>query len=75
LGGRTNAWYRVTLREGKNREIRKIFEYFGCMVNRLIRVQYGPFVLGDLKTGEVKEVSPQVVQRFIEELQMPRVKI
>jgi 23S rRNA pseudouridine2605 synthase len=68
LGGRTNAWYRVTLREGKNREIRKLFEYFGCMVNRLIRVQYGPFVLGDLKTGEVKEVSPVVVARFVEEL-------
>jgi 23S rRNA pseudouridine2605 synthase len=68
LGGRTNAWYRVTLREGKNREIRKLFEYFGCMVNRLIRVQYGPFVLGDLKTGEVKEVSAVLVQRLIEEL-------
>lgn len=75
LGGRTNAWYRVTLREGKNREIRKLFEYFGCMVNRLIRVQYGPFVLGDLKTGEVKEVSPLVVQRFMEELQHGQVKV
>jgi 23S rRNA pseudouridine2605 synthase len=75
LGGRTNAWYRVTLREGKNREIRKLFEHFGCMVNRLIRVQYGPFVLGDLKTGEVKEVSPQVVQRFFEELERGQVKV
>jgi 23S rRNA pseudouridine2605 synthase len=75
LGGRTNSWYRVTLREGKNREIRKLFEYFGCMVNRLIRVQYGPFVLGDLKTGEVKEVSAVVVQRFIEELQLGLVKV
>ncbi len=68
LGGRTNSWYRVTLREGKNREIRKLFEYFGCMVNRLIRVQYGPFVLGDLKTGEVREVSAVVVQKLVEEL-------
>ena len=68
LGGRTNAWYRVTLREGKNREIRKLFEHFGCMVNRLIRVQYGPFVLGDLKAGEVKEVSPKLVARLVEEL-------
>jgi 23S rRNA pseudouridine2605 synthase len=75
LGGRTNAWYRVTLREGKNREIRKLFEHFGCMVNRLIRVQYGPFVLGDLKTGEVNEVSPQVVQRFIEELSKGQVRV
>ena len=46
LGGRSNTWYRVTLREGKNREIRKLFEYFGCLVNRLIRVQYGPFRVG-----------------------------
>jgi 23S rRNA pseudouridine2605 synthase len=75
LGGRSNSWYRVTLREGKNREIRKLFEYFGCMVNRLIRVQYGPFVLGELKTGEVREVSPQVVQRFLDELSMGRVEI
>ena len=75
LGGRTNSWYRVTLREGKNREIRKLFEYFGCMVNRLIRVQYGPFVLGDLKTGEVKEVSAVLVQRLIEELGKLVVKV
>lgn len=73
LGGRTNSWYRVTLREGKNREIRKLFEYFGCMVNRLIRVQYGPFVLGDLKSGEVKEVSPVLVQKLLEDF--ARVKI
>lgn len=75
LGGRTNSWYRVTLREGKNREIRKLFEYFGCMVNRLIRIQYGPFMLGELKTGEVTEVSPQVVQRFIDELQREQLKV
>jgi 23S rRNA pseudouridine2605 synthase len=75
LGGRTNAWYRVTLREGKNREIRKLFEHFGCMVNRLIRIQYGPFALGDLKTGEVKEVSSAVVQRFIEELKHGQIKV
>jgi 23S rRNA pseudouridine2605 synthase len=68
LGGRSNSWYRVTLHEGKNREIRKLFEHFGCLVNRLIRVQYGPFQLGELKTGEVKEVPAIVVQRFIESL-------
>jgi pseudouridine synthase len=75
LGGRTNAWYRVTLREGKNREIRKLFEYFGCMVNRLIRVQYGPFLLGELKTGEVKEVSPVLVQKLLEELGRGKVEV
>jgi 23S rRNA pseudouridine2605 synthase len=68
LGGRSNAWYRVTLREGKNREIRKIFEYYGCLVNRLIRIQYGPFELGSLKTGEVREVSPALVERLVKTL-------
>ena len=75
LGGRSNSWYRVTLREGKNREIRKLFEHFGCLVNRLIRVQYGPFLLDELKTGEVKEVSPQVVARFAEELMRDKVNL
>jgi 23S rRNA pseudouridine2605 synthase len=75
LGGRSNSWYRVTLREGKNREIRKLFEFYGCMVNRLIRVQYGPFVLGDLKTGEVKEVQAHVVKHFVEELGRAKVSV
>jgi 23S rRNA pseudouridine2605 synthase len=67
-GGRSNAWYRVTLREGKNREIRRLFEFYGCLVNRLVRVQYGPFELGDLTAGAVKEVPPAAVQRFIDTL-------
>lgn len=75
LGGRTNSWYRVTLREGKNREIRKLFEHFGCLVNRLIRIQYGPFVLGELKTGEVQEVSPMLVSRLVEDLARDKVKV
>jgi 23S rRNA pseudouridine2605 synthase len=74
-GGRTNAWYRVTLREGKNREIRRLFEHFGCLVNRLLRVQYGPFQLGDLATGEIREVPSAVVTRFAEELQRERLKL
>jgi 23S rRNA pseudouridine2605 synthase len=75
LGGRSNSWYRVTLREGKNREIRKLFEHFGCLVNRLIRVQYGPFTLGDLKTGEVREVPPAMVLRFVDELAKGHVQL
>lgn len=43
-----NKWYRVTLHEGKNREIRRMFEFFRCTVNRLIRTHYGPFKLTDL---------------------------
>jgi 23S rRNA pseudouridine2605 synthase len=66
--GRTNTWYRMVLTEGKNREIRRLFEHFGCVVNRLIRVQYGPFHLGTMKTGEVKEVPPGSVKRFMDEL-------
>lgn len=71
LGGRSNSWYRVTLHEGKNREIRRLFEHFGCVVNRLIRIQYGPFHLGTLKAGEVKEVPPGSVRRFLEDLSLP----
>ena len=66
--GRTNTWYKMTLTEGKNREIRKLFEYFNCVVNRLIRIQYGPFHLGTMKAGDVKEVPPGSVKRFMDEL-------
>ena len=65
-GGRSNSWYRVVLTEGKNREIRKLLEHFGCVVNRLIRVQYGPFQLGDLTAGAVREVPPETVKQFLE---------
>lgn len=68
-GGRSNTWYRVLLTEGKNREIRKLVEHFGCMVNRLIRVQYGPFQLGNLQTGAVAEVPPAQVRNFLEFLE------
>lgn len=63
--GRSNTWYRVVLTEGKNREIRKLVEHFGGRVNRLIRLQYGPFHLGDLKPGEVREVPADQVRRFL----------
>ena len=53
----SNSWYEVILTEGKNREIRKIFEYFGFKVNRLIRTNFGRYSLGNLKPGEFKEVS------------------
>jgi len=57
-----NAWLTVGLREGKNREIRRAMEDIGYNVNRLLRVSYGPFQLGDLKPGEVEELRPRVLR-------------
>lgn len=51
-----NAWLTVSLREGRNREVRKVMAYLGLGVTRLIRVAYGPFQLGDLPRGAVAEV-------------------
>ena len=56
-----NAWATVSLREGKNREIRRAMDALGLTVNRLIRISYGPFRLGDLHPGAVEEVRPRVV--------------
>lgn len=58
----TNAWITVTLNEGKNREVRKLMKYVGLDVARLIRVSYGPFQLGSLKKGEIKEIPQKVLQ-------------
>lgn len=57
-----NAWLTVGLREGKNREIRRAMEAVGLSVNRLLRVSYGPFQLGNLKSGEVEEVRRKVLR-------------
>ncbi len=50
-----NCWIDCILREGKNREIRNLFEHFGLQVSRLIRYKYGPYDLKDMKPGEVVE--------------------
>ncbi len=57
-----NAWLTVALREGKNREIRRAMADIGLQVNRLIRVSYGPFQLGQLKSGAVEEVRSKIVR-------------
>ena len=57
-----NAWLTVGLREGKNREIRRAMFALGLTVNRLIRISYGPFRLGDLQPGEVSEVKGRVLR-------------
>jgi 23S rRNA pseudouridine2605 synthase len=57
-----NAWLTVGLREGKNREVRRAMDAVGLTVNRLIRVSYGPFRLGELKPGQVEEVRRKVLR-------------
>jgi 23S rRNA pseudouridine2605 synthase len=56
-----NLWLTIGLREGKNREVRKIAEHLGLTVNRLIRVSFGPFALGELAQGAVEEVKRKVL--------------
>jgi 23S rRNA pseudouridine2605 synthase len=60
--GGANQWIMVTLAEGKNREVRKVLDHLGLTVNRLIRLNYGPFELGRLKPGEAEEVAPRIVR-------------
>lgn len=57
-----NAWLTVGLREGKNREIRRAMAAINLTVNRLIRISYGPFRLGDLQPGDVEEVRGKVLR-------------
>jgi 23S rRNA pseudouridine2605 synthase len=59
---KANAWITLGLREGKNREVRNVLRHLGLAVNRLIRVSFGPFQLGELKPGEVEEVKTRVLQ-------------
>ena len=62
-GGRTNRWLDIAIREGKNREIRKLMTFAGVQVNRLLRTSFGPFQLGSLKRGEVKHVTKPVLRQ------------
>ena len=64
-GTGTNQWFTFTLTEGKNREIRKMMEHFHHPVSRLIRIAYGPFQLGLLPSGAVKEVPSKVIKEQI----------
>ncbi len=65
-GDGANHWYRVSLFEGKNREVRRMFEAVGVVVSRLMRVRYGPFVLPpNLKRGKVLEVGEADVRKLL----------
>ena len=57
----SNAWIALALREGKNREVRRVLEHLGLPVTRLIRLSFGPFQLGNLPRGEVAEVPKKVL--------------
>lgn len=57
-----NAWVTVSLREGRNREIRRVFDHLNYPVSRLIRIAYGPFQLGNLARGEIDEVPRRVLR-------------
>lgn len=62
-----NSWITMTLREGKNREIRRVLEALGLSVTRLIRTDYGPFSLGKMSRGSVSEVTVGVMRNQIGE--------
>ena len=63
----SNSWLVVTLNEGKNRELRKLMKSIGLEVARLIRLSYGPFQLGNLQKGEVREVTQKVLKEQLGE--------
>ena len=61
-----NRWYRVALREGRNREVRRLFEAVGLRVNRLVRTGYGPVYLPrDLEPGQWRELEPRRVGELL----------
>jgi len=68
-----NSWLTVSLREGKNREIRRVMEHLEYPVLRLIRVSYGPLALGELKEGQLDEVKSKILrdQMGVEKFEEP----
>jgi 23S rRNA pseudouridine2605 synthase len=67
----TNTWIQMRLKEGKNREVRRVLEHFELKVSRLIRTSYGPFELGDLAPGAVEEIPQHELVAFRKALKTP----
>lgn len=63
-----NQWIVMSITEGKNREVRRVLEHLGLEVNRLIRVGYGPFELGDMPRGTAMEIPQLQVERLRKQL-------
>lgn len=61
----SNNWIVVSITEGKNREVRNVMEYLELAVNRLIRISYGPFHLGNLPKGSVLEIKTQMLRQQV----------
>jgi len=60
----TNVWLTMFLKEGKNREIKKVLGALGLDVTRLIRTHFGPFALGNLSRGGLREISSERIQEI-----------
>ena len=58
----SNAWLTLGIREGKNREVRRVMSHLGYNVNRLIRVSFGPFQIKNLASGEIEEVKNKILK-------------
>ncbi len=70
-GTGANQWWRVVLREGRNREVRRLFESQDLQVSRLIRVRYGPLELGrGVKSGGFRDLEPQEMRSLLEAVGM-----
>src|SRR5262249_46374120 len=63
----SNVWLTFAMREGKNREIRNVLGALGLQVNRLIRVSYGPFQLGEIPAGSVIEIPTRALREQLGE--------
>ena len=69
----SNHWYRVVLREGRNREVRRLFEALGVMISRLIRTRYGAVSMPTaVKRGEWMELDPPAVNALVESAGLPQ---